>query len=43
MDLHQSGRLVGVSSHVPELRERIKLWLDVIADRKVSHTRVVTG
>ena len=43
MDLHQSGRMVGVISHVPELRERIKLRLDVIADRKGSHTRVVTA
>lgn len=31
MDLQQSGRLVGVISHVPELRERIDVRLEVVA------------
>lgn len=31
MDLQQSGRMVGVISHVPELRERIDVRLEVVA------------
>jgi DNA repair protein SbcC/Rad50 len=31
VDLQQSGRLVGVISHVPELRERIDVRLEVLA------------
>lgn len=31
IDLQQSGRLVGVISHVPELRERIDVRLEVVA------------
>jgi DNA repair protein SbcC/Rad50 len=31
MDLQQSGRLVGVISHVPELRERIDARLEILA------------
>jgi DNA repair protein SbcC/Rad50 len=32
LDLQQSGRMVGVISHVPELRERIDVRLEVLAD-----------
>ena len=39
IDLQSSGRMVGIISHVPELKERINVRLDVIADRKGSHTR----
>ena len=31
LDLQQSGRLVGVISHVPELRERIDVRLEILA------------
>lgn len=41
IDLQSSGRMVGVISHVPELKERINVRLDVIADRNGSHTRIV--
>jgi DNA repair protein SbcC/Rad50 len=38
VDLQQSGRLVGVISHVPELRERIDVRLEVVAGRTGSRT-----
>jgi exonuclease SbcC len=41
IDLQSSGRMVGIISHVPELKERINVRLDVIADRSGSHTRTV--
>jgi len=34
--LQQSGRMVGVISHVPELRERIDIRLEVTAGRAGS-------
>jgi DNA repair protein SbcC/Rad50 len=37
MDLQQSGRMVGVISHVPELRERIDVRLEVVAGTGGSH------
>jgi len=37
---HQGGgRLVGIISHVPELKERIKAWLEVIPGRGGSTAR----
>lgn len=42
-DLQASGRMVGVISHVPELKEVINVRLDVMPDRGGSHTRVVAG
>jgi len=41
IDLQSSGRMVGVISHVPELKERINVRLDVITDRSGSHTQIV--
>ncbi|MBS4207425.1 SMC family ATPase [Bacillus sp. FJAT-50079] len=39
MDIQSSGRLVGVISHVPELKERIDAQLEVIASQTGSKTR----
>ncbi len=41
VDLQQSGRLVGVISHVPELKERIEARLEVVATRRGSSARFV--
>jgi exonuclease SbcC len=41
VDLQRSGRLVGVISHVPELRERIDARLEVIRTRIGSTARFV--
>ena len=41
IDLQSSGRMVGIISHVPELKERINVRLAVIADHRGSHTRIV--
>ncbi|WP_066064993.1 AAA family ATPase [Neobacillus soli] len=38
MDIQSSGRLVGIISHVPELKERIDVRLEVIADQTGSRT-----
>jgi exonuclease SbcC len=43
VDLQQGGRLVGIISHVPELRERIDARLEVIADRGGSRARFVVS
>lgn len=42
IDLRQGGRLVGIISHVPELKERIDVRLEVIADKKGSVARFAT-
>ena len=42
-DLQRGGRLVGVISHVPELRERIDARLEVDAGRSGSSVRFVVG
>ena len=41
IDLQQGGRLVGIISHVPELKERIDVRLEVSAGRDGSHARFV--
>jgi DNA repair protein SbcC/Rad50 len=41
MDIQSSGRLVGIISHVPELKERIDARLEVIADQTGSRTEFV--
>jgi DNA repair protein SbcC/Rad50 len=41
MDLQQAGRLVGVISHVPELKERVDVRLEVSAGRGGSAARFV--
>ncbi len=40
-DLGQGGRLVGIISHVAELRERIETRLEVIAGKSGSFTRFI--
>lgn len=39
MDIQSSGRLVGVISHVPELKDRMEVRLEVIASQTGSTTR----
>ncbi|MEH7305154.1 SMC family ATPase [Neobacillus drentensis] len=41
MDIQSSGRLVGIISHVPELKERIDVRLEVRADQTGSRTEFV--
>jgi exonuclease SbcC len=41
--LKEGGRLVGIISHVPELKQRIDARLEVSADRTGSHARFVVG
>ena len=41
IDLQQTGRLVGVISHVAELRERMDVRLEVVAGAAGSHVRLV--
>ncbi len=41
IDLQQSGRTVGVISHVAELRERMDVRLEVLSDVKGSRLRLV--
>lgn len=41
MDIQSSGRLVGIISHVPELKERIDIRLEVIAGQSGSRTEFV--
>lgn len=41
MDIQSSGRLVGIISHVPELKERIDARLEVIAGQAGSRTEFV--
>lgn len=42
IDLQQAGRLVGVISHVAELRERMDVRLEVVAGAAGSRVRLVT-
>jgi len=41
LDLHLGGRMVGLISHVPELRERIDVRIEVQPGIKGSHAKVV--
>lgn len=41
VDLQTGGRLVGIISHVPELKERINARLEVIPGRKGSRARFI--
>lgn len=43
MDLQRDGRLVGIISHVPDLRERIDTRLEVTAHRQGSAARFVAS
>ena len=39
MEIQNSGRLVGIISHVPELKERMDARLEVISTQNGSHTK----
>ena len=41
IDLQSSGRMIGIISHVTDLKEQIKTRLDVIADRNGSTVKMV--
>jgi exonuclease SbcC len=43
MDLQAGGRMVGLISHVPEMKERIAARLEVIPTRSGSSARFVSG
>ena len=43
IDLQQGGRLVGIISHVPELKERIDARLEVVPGRSGSSARFVVA
>jgi len=43
IDLQQGGRLVGIISHVPELKERIDARLEVVPGRSGSTARFCVG
>lgn len=42
IDLQATGRMVGVISHVTELKEQMPLRIDLLVDRLGSRTRLVT-
>lgn len=42
IDLQATGRMIGVISHVAELKEQLPLRIDVFTDRQGSGTRLVT-
>lgn len=41
MDLQDLGRLVGIISHVPELKERVEVRLEVTSSKNGSHAQFV--
>lgn len=41
VDIQSSGRLVGIISHVPELKERIDIRLEVSAGQTGSKTEFI--
>ena len=41
LETEKSGRLVGIISHVPELKERISVKLEVTSGNNGSHTKFV--
>lgn len=43
MELRQQGRLVGIISHVPELKERIEAKLEIIPGHRGSKTLFKIG
>lgn len=43
IDLQQGGRLVGIISHVPELKERVDARLEITPGRGGSHARFAVG
>jgi exonuclease SbcC len=43
MELRQAGRLIGVISHVSELKERINTRIEVVPQARGSITRIIGG
>ncbi len=43
IDLQSSGRMIGIISHVAELKEQMSLRLDIQSSRQGSQVRLVTG
>ncbi len=43
LDLQKGGRLVGIISHVPELKERVDVRLEILPGRNGSRARFVVG
>lgn len=43
IDLQSSGRMIGIISHVSELKEQIALRIDIETGRQGSHVHLVTG
>ena len=43
IDLQASGRMIGIISHVSELKEQMALRLDVISERNGSRIAIVGG
>ena len=41
VDLRESGRMVGIISHVSELKEQITQRMDIVSDRDGSHIKIV--
>lgn len=41
IDIQSTGRLVGVISHVPELKERMDVRLEVTSSQRGSHTELI--
>jgi exonuclease SbcC len=42
IDLQATGRMIGIISHVAELKEQMPLRLDVISGRDGSRVRLIT-
>ncbi|MCK9217000.1 MAG: hypothetical protein M0P77_03655, partial [Firmicutes bacterium] len=43
LELQESGKFVGVISHVPELRERIRTRIEIFSDITGSTAEIVVG
>ena len=43
IDLQSAGRMIGIISHVTELKEQLPLRIDVLTDQLGSHTRLVSS
>ena len=41
MDLQDLGRLVGIISHVPELKERVDVRLEITPAKDGSHAKFI--
>jgi len=43
IDLQASGRMIGIISHVSELKEQMALRLDVVSSKKGSSIRTISA